>query len=107
MTRQYCIAIQGQKAVNAGYAFQRGSCYRGIFDHGKKIAQLEVVLDEDTYYNGILSKWVDVIVFQQKDIEKTLGQLEKIGFKGCPCIISLEKVQGCFSEAKSLCCLII
>lgn len=44
---EYILSLQGQQAVNAGYRFQGEHCYRGIYDHGKRIAQLEVVLDSE------------------------------------------------------------
>ena len=69
--RQFNIAINGQKAVDAAYKFIGGGCYRGIYNHGKRIGQMEVVIDEDGYYNGYPNKWVDVTVPEQKQIENT------------------------------------
>lgn len=83
------ISINGQKAVDAGYKFQRNACYRGIYNHGKRIAQLEVVIDEPGEYNGLASKWVAVTT-DFKSAETTINQLRKIGFAGCPALIEYE-----------------
>lgn len=105
--KQFNIAINGQKAVDAAYAFIGSSCYRGIYNHGKRIGQMEVVIDEDGYYNGNPNKWVDVTVLEQKQIETVINQLSRIGFKGCPCIIQEENLHGCMISATDLCCIII
>ena len=76
------LSIYGREAVKRGYEFQNGYCYRGIYDHGKRIAQLEVVVDEPGQYNGYELAWVDVMV-EPKNIQKTLKQLSRIGFAGC------------------------
>lgn len=104
----FVVSVNGQKAVDAGYAFQRGACYRGIMNHGKKIAQLEVVVDEPGEYNGNPNKWVDVSYIKTgKNVETVLNILSKIGFKGCKCIISKEKQDDCIVEAKELFCTIV
>lgn len=105
--KQFNIAINGQKAVDAAHAFIGNSCYRGIYNHGKRIGQVEVVIDEDGYYNGYPNKWVDVTVPEQKQIETVIDQLSRIGFKGCPCIIQEENLHGCVAAATDLCCMII
>ena len=83
---EYVLSIQGQRAVDAGYKFQQNYCYRGIYDHGERIAQLEVVLDSDLIYNGLESKWVDVTLYDWKYADRVLKQLERLGFKGCLCM---------------------
>ena len=83
---EWIISIQGQRAVDAGYKFQQNYCYRGIYDHGERIAQLEVVLDSDLVYNGLVSKWVDVILYKWEYADRVLKQLERLGFKGCLCM---------------------
>lgn len=105
--KQFNIAINGQKAVNAAYAFIGNSCYRGIYNHGKRIGQVEVVIDDDGYYKGNPNKWVDVTVPEQKHIESVIKQLSRIGFSGCPCIIQEENLHGCVATAADLCCMII
>lgn len=105
--KQFNIAINGQKAVNAARSFIGSACFRGIYNHGKRIAQVEVVIDDAGYYNGIPNKWVDVVIFEQKQIETVINQLSRIGFKNCPCIIQVENVSGCYAAAKDLCCIII
>lgn len=77
------ICINGQQAVDAGYEFQGNYCYRGIYDHGKKIAQLEVVIDEHGEYNGRPNKWVDVTCTVGVSVKKVLKQLKRLGFDGC------------------------
>lgn len=105
--RQFNISINGQKAVNAAYKFIGRACYRGIYNHGKRIGQMEVVIDEDGCYNGYPNKWVDVTVPEQKQIETVINQLSRIGFKGCPCIIQEENLHGCMATSTDLCCIII
>ena len=83
---EWIISIQGQRAVDAGYKFQQNYCYRGIYDHGERIAQLEVVLDSDLVYNGLESKLVDVILYKWEYADRVLKQLERLGFKGCLCM---------------------
>ena len=105
--KQFNIAINGQKAVNVARSFIGDSCYKGIYNHGKRIAQVEVVIDDDGTYNGNPNKWVDVTVFEQKQIETVVKQLVRLGFNNCPCIIQVENVTGCYAAAKDLCCFII
>ena len=104
---QFNIAINGQKAVDATRSFIGNACCKGIYNHGKRIAQVEVVIDDDGYFNGSPNKWVDVTVLEQKHIETVLKQLARIGFNNCPCIIQIENVSGCYAAAKDLCCFII
>lgn len=80
------ISIQGQRAVDAGYKFQKDYCYRGIYEHGERIAQLEVVLDSDIVHNGLVQKWVDVTLYDWRYSDRVLKQLERLGFKGCLCM---------------------
>ena len=83
---EWVISIQGQRAVDAGYKFQQNYCYRGIYDHGERIAQLEVVLDSDIVKCGLVQKWVDVILYDWKYADRVLKQLERLGFQGCLCM---------------------
>lgn len=102
--KQFNIAINGQKAVDAAHAFVKNACYRGIYDHGEKIAQVEIVIDEPGTYNGNSNKWVDVTILKQKHIESVIKQLSRIGFKGCPCVMQAVIVTGCLSNSTDLCC---
>ena len=79
---EMAFLINGQKAVDAGYKFQGNYCYRGIYNHGKRIAQLEVVVDEPGEYNGYPQKWVHVTTTSE-NANETLKQLAKIGFADC------------------------
>lgn len=105
--KQFNIAINGQRAVDAAYAFVGSGCYRGIYNHGKRIAQMEVVIDEPGTYRGNSNKWVDVTIFEQKQIETVVKQLGRLGFNGCPCLVQLETVTGCMINSIDLCCFII
>ena len=84
------LSIQGQKAVDAGYKFQNGSCYRVIQKHGKRMGQIEVVLDSDEYSNGIKQKWAEVTIYDLKYFEDVVKQLKRLGFDKCPCMFELE-----------------
>lgn len=105
--KQFNIAINGQKAVEAARAFIGTDCYRGIYNHGKRIAQLEIVIDEPGTYKGNTNKWVDVTILKQKHIESVIKQLSRLGFKGCPCVMQAEIVTGCLINSTDLCCFII
>ena len=85
-THEWIISIQGQRAVDAGYRFQTNYCYRGIYDHGERIAQLEVVLDSDMAHNGLVQKWVDVTLYDWRYADRVLKQLKRLGFEGCLCM---------------------
>lgn len=105
--KQFNIAINGQKAVDVARAFIGPVCYRGIYNHGKRIAQVEVVVDEPGTYKGNPNKWVDVTILNQKNIEIVVNQLSRIGFKGCPCVVQTETVTGCLINSVDLCCFIL
>lgn len=80
----YEIMIHGQEAVDAGYAFCKNSCTRGVYKAGKRIAQMEVVLDDEDYFHGLKNKWVYVgYIKNTKDLAKTLSCLARMGFEGC------------------------
>ena len=83
---EYVLSIQGQRAVDAGYKFQQNYCYRGIYDHGERIAQLEVVLDSDEVHEGLIQKWVDVTLYKWEYADRVIKQLERLGFNGCLCM---------------------
>ena len=95
--KELVIAINGQKAVDAGNAFCGKFCYRGIYDHGKRIAQLEVVIDDDGTYNGMPNKWVDVTVLDAADMWKVVKQLHRLGFAGC-WTCPLVYIDGCMED---------
>lgn len=108
MEQFYTIMINGQKAVDAGYKFCNGRCYRGIYTHGKRIAQLEVVVDDEGEYNGFPQKWVFVgYIKSGEDVKRTLEALKKIGFSGCPCAIDYEDWSDVTAPADTLCYLYI
>lgn len=105
--QQFNIAVNGQKAVEAARAFIGSACCRGIYNHGKRLAQVEIVVDEPGMYKGLPNKWVDVTVLKQRDIEAVVIQLSRLGFSGCPCMIQAENVMGCLANSTDLCCFII
>ena len=84
---EWVISIQGQQAVDAGYKFQKNYCYRGIYDRGERIAQLEVVLDSDIVHCGLVQKWVDITLYDWRYADRVLKQLERLGFQGCLCML--------------------
>ena len=103
--KQYVISINGQKAIEAGYAFVGNHCFRKLYKAKHFIGQLEVVLDSEDEYKGILQKWVDVTVPRRSDLIQMLDLLANNGFKDCPCIIQEEEVINCFAHATTLCCI--
>ena len=101
--KYYTIMVNGQKAVDAGYAYCAGNCYRGIFDGSERIGQMEVVLDDDTIYHGRVSKWVSISFIRSgKSIEKCLDILADLGFSRCEACISLDVDDGGFVREKEL-----
>ena len=103
MKRYFTLNIYGQKAVDAGYAVNKGRCYSQILDG---IGQLEVTVDEPGEYKGCLNKWVNVSYIKRgEDIPVVLDELARLGFKGCWCYITEDIENGCFAEGKELCSL--
>ena len=92
-TANIVLSIYGQEAVNIGYKFQGNYCFHGIYNHGKRIAQLEVVIDEPGYYNGLQNKWVDVTILGN-NLEATLKQLRRLGFSGSWTLCYTEDANG-------------
>ena len=103
----YAILINGQNAVDAGRAFCGSYCCRGIYNHGKRLAQLEVTVDDAGEYNGSPNKWVDVTITDRRNVEHVINQLARLGFSGCPCIIAVEEENGCHIKQSALCCMVI
>ncbi len=97
MKKFYTIYIEGKSAVKAGYAFQGNHCYRGILNHGKQIAQLEVVRDDDE------AQLVSVAYIDAKNVGKVLKILSNVGFCGMVCDVEEEVEDGCFAESKCIC----
>lgn len=110
---EYSIELQGQKAVDVGYALQGNHCYKVITDwNGRFMGQLEVVLDDkNVVYNGFTSQWVAISFLHREDIERMLSYLRKAGFVGCPCIIIQENRYDVRPDGKpddgELCCFIL
>ena len=104
MERYYTISICGQDAVDAGYRFCDGYCYRKMPTFG----QLEVVVDEPGEYNGLPKKWVSVSYIRNgKDIEAVLRNLRMVGFGGMVALISECVESDCYANETDLCCVII
>lgn len=98
--KSYLISINGQRAVDVGYNIQKNHCYKSF-----SFGQLEVVLDDEDMYNNFPQKWVDISFIQNVDI--ALDALAKLGFVGCPAIISEEIIDGCIAHDKEICGVII
>lgn len=96
--KHYTIHIFGADAVAIAERFCRGYCYRGIYDHGNYMAQLEPVLDDLVSVAFIKSG---------ADINRVLHQLARLGFSGCECSIEDCTEVGCFCECRTICGTII
>lgn len=79
------LYLDGKENIDIAEKFCNGYCYRRILDHGKFLAQLEVVIPygERGYTiapqkDGLISVgFVDI-----NKIEKVLHQLGRLGFSG-------------------------
>lgn len=92
------LSLYGQKAVDWAYAIQNGKCYAHILgENGRKIAQMEVVIDQPGTYNGLEQKWVDVTILD-KNPQTVVRKLAEIGFAGCWALIALEQECGGFID---------
>lgn len=80
------LSLYGRRAVEIARQFQGNSCYRGIYEHRKRIGQLEVVIDLEGTYNGFENAWVDVLCLPQ-NIDKIFNQLRRIGFSECYALV--------------------
>ena len=79
------LSLDGKTNIELAKKFQNGFCYRGIYDHGKRIAQLEVVLNYGEKGYTIISEkagLIDVIGVELKNFDKVLHQLKRLGFSG-------------------------
>ena len=101
--------INGAKAVDLAHKFIGAWCYRGIYEHGKRLAQMEVVIDEEGRYNGWVQKWVSVILNHddEKTVEKVIKHLKRLGFSGCLAEILDETIIGCDCEQTFICGMIL
>lgn len=79
------LSLDGKTNIELAKKFQNGFCYRGIYDHGKRIAQLEVVIDYgEQGYTIINDKTglITIIGIELKDFDKVIKQLRRLGFSG-------------------------
>lgn len=107
MEKQMCVMINGARAVELAHRFIGDFCYRGVYEHEKRLAQMEVVIDEEGDYKGKPNKWVSVIIINLNDVERTINQLCRLGFEGCLAYIAEETITGCFIEEDFLCGIIL
>lgn len=91
--KKYCISVNGQKAVNIAKELQQGKCYKVIESNGEFAAQMEIVLDDDTIYNGYVSKWVSFSFIPCDMVSPVISWLQENGFSLCNAVISEEDSQ--------------
>ena len=84
---EYNIIMDSKKALEKSMEFLSGYVCKGIFEHGKRLAQLEIC---DCGNGDFL---VDISVNSGDYIPKVLKQLERLGFSGCK--YSLKKNTWC------------
>lgn len=89
----YTVSINGQRAVNRAYEINNGHCYTGIYINSERVAQMEVVLDEDGTYNGWAVKWVDVSYVKPSDVENVIAELSRMGFGGCKAVLMEDHIE--------------
>lgn len=92
-TANIILSVYGHDAVNIAKKFQGNYCYRGIYNHGKRIAQLEIVIDKPGYYAGLENKWIDVTILGN-NFDATLKQLRRLGFSNCWTSCYTEDIDG-------------
>lgn len=81
--KYYTVYISGEKAVQAGYAFQAGHCYAGVYNaRGERVAQLEVVRDDEE------AKLVDVsYIAGENAVRDVIDVLARNGFAGLEYVV--------------------
>lgn len=94
----YTVHIYGASAVKLAENFCNGQCYRGLYDHGDRLAQVEPVLDD------LVSV---AFIIKSKDINRVLHQLARLGFSGCKCSIDWSAEEGSFCATRTICGTII
>lgn len=93
------LSLDGKTNIDLAKKFQNGFCYRGIYNHGKRIGQLEVVIDYGEKGYTIINEKSGLIVVvgvELKDFDKVLHQLKRLGFSG---FVGVSHDQEC-SEAE-------
>ena len=100
MKKEYIISLCGQEAVDIAYNLCEGKCYWRLPTYG----QMEVVIDEPGYYNGLPMKWVSIYgIPNGKCVEVVLRNLSMVGFAGMYALIGVEEIDGC-AEETDMCC---
>ena len=94
MAIEVCVMVHGQKAVDLARQYIGNKCYSGVYVNGEWIAQAEVTVDDDGYYNGRPNKWVDFSYIKPENVEKVLSWLRENGFSGCFAVIRDEIMNG-------------
>lgn len=72
-TSHFNLFLFGKENAKKARDFIGGGCVRGIYDHGKRLAQIEDVL-EDLVFVGYIES--------SANVEKVIKQLSRIGFTG-------------------------
>jgi hypothetical protein len=100
----YTVSINGQRAVNRAYEIIGNHCYTGIYINSVRVAQMEVVLDEEGEYNGWLIKWVDVSYINETNIDAVICELSNMGFSGCKAVLMEDRYDGygCICKQKEV-----
>lgn len=95
MLKNYCININGQKAIDTAKKIIGNYCYKNLGDFGL----MEIVLDSDEIYNGFISKWVTLSGFKTiGNVQNALNYLRNNGFLNCTTTVSVEYINDCFAD---------
>ena len=74
--RFYNVCVNGQNVIDWANSLGKGYCsfhlYIPVNGSMRKIAQVEVVVDEDGEYNGYSNKWTNFMLFSDKEEDLNL-----------------------------------
>lgn len=83
--RYYTITVDGRENINAADRFVGQACTRGIYNHGVRLAQVEVVIPfGEQGYTCTTEKGglVSISYIKPANVGKTLDAMKRIGFSG-------------------------
>lgn len=103
MARYFTVTVDGLENIRAAEKFVGEYCARGIYTHGKRLAQVEVVFPfGERGYQCSKNAFglVSVSYINPANVGKVLDTMKRLGFSGLA-LISEEEESGCFVKEVS------